>query len=204
MQTGHDGGAGAARSGRGIGRVARLVIDTLAGEGFGTQTREWEELWNLTITGARHGRSCLTVGDDGYLRWDYEPGPGPDTSPAALAALALRLLGAAGSPRRPVRDDAYPALLLKGAVGRLLEERGMKVGLLSFEDLESFEVVAEIEVMNPARPQRGKVRITDNGDVEWICQARDAFGGDVAAVVAVIAPILREGLGRRESRLPGA
>jgi hypothetical protein len=199
MHTGQDG------SGRGaglIGQVGRLMIDTLAGEGFGAQTREWDELWNLTITGARRGRSCLTVGDDGYLRWDYESGHGPATSPAGLAMLVLRLLGAAGIQGAPPRDDAYPALLLKGAVGRLLEDRGMKVGLLSYEDLESFEVVAEIEVTNPRCPQRGKARVTDNGDVEWICHAREAFGGDAAAIVGVIAPVLREGLAAREDRLP--
>lgn len=200
MRTAHNAGTGPARSGQSLGQVARLVIDTLAGEGFGAQTREWEELWNLTITGVRRGRACLTVGDDGYLRWDYEPDWGPDASPAGMAALVQRLLGAPEPPGTPARDDAYPAYPLKGAVGRLLQARGMKVGLLSYEDLESFEVVAEIEATNPDRPERGTVRVTDNGDVEWESHAQEAFGGDAGAVVAVVAPILREGIVSRPAR----
>ena len=200
MHAGHDDGAGATRPGQELGRMARLVIDTLAGEGFGVQTREWDELWNLTITGVRRGKACLTVADDGYLRWDYEPEAGADAGPARIAALVLRLLGAPAGPGTPMRDDAYPRLLLKGAVGRLLEEQGMKVGLLSYEDLESFEVVAEIEVTSPARPGRGKVRVTDRGDMEWVCRAGEAFGGDPAAAVAIIAPVLREGVGVRPPR----
>ncbi len=188
---------------RDIGQVGELVINTLAGEGFGVQTRKWDELWNLTITGVRRGKACLTVADDGYLRWDYEPLAGPDASPAGLAVLVLRLLGAADDPGAPMRDDAYPRLLLKGAVGRLLEERGMKVGLLSYEDLESFEVAAEIEATSPARPGRGKVRVTDRGDVEWVCHT-EAFGGDAASVVGVLAPVLREGIGTRQGERSGA
>ncbi len=200
--TGHDG-TGAAGGGRGVGRSAKLVMDTLATEGFGTQTREWDELWDLTITGARRARSCLAIVEGGYLRWHYEPDSGPRTSPAAIARLVLRLLGTAGAGTgpgdRPLDDDTYRAFLLKGAVGRLLQDQGLKVELLSYEDLESFDVVAEIQVSDPHRPGRGRVRVTDQGFLEWECNAGEAFGSDAGAVVAVIAPVLREGLDIRLS-----
>jgi hypothetical protein len=36
--------------------VARLLVDTLAVEGFGVQVRKWDELWHLTISDAREAR----------------------------------------------------------------------------------------------------------------------------------------------------
>jgi hypothetical protein len=191
--TGHDD-AGAARPRNAIGRTAKLVMDTLAAEGFGTQPRAWEELWNLTITGMRHAWSCLIVAGNGYLRWDYEPDSGPETSPAGIATMIMRLLGATDPGERPPDDGMYRAFLVKGAAGRMLKDQGLKVELLSYQDLESFDVVAEIQVINPGSPGRGKVRVTDNGDIEWECHAHQAFGSDAAAIVAVIAPILRQGL----------
>lgn len=199
---GHDD-TGAAGTGRGAGPAAKLVVDTLAVEGFGTQTREWEELWDLTITGVRRARSCLTVADNGYLRWHYEPESGPETSPAGIAGLVLRLLGTSATGDRPPDDGTYRAFPLKGAAGRLLQDQGLKVELLSYDDLESFDVVAEIQVSDPARAGRGRVRVTDQGFLEWECHAGAAFGTDAGAVVAVIAPVLREGLEVRMSERPG-
>jgi hypothetical protein len=196
-----DVGAGYAR--QDPGRAARLLVDTLAVEGFGVQVREWDELWHLTITGVREARSCLIVGDTGYLRWEYQPGSGAGTSPAATAELILRLLGAAALPGSPPADDTYPSFLLKGAAGRLLEDQGMKAELLSYEDLEFFDVSAEIQVTNPAWPGRGTVRLSDNADLEWECHTKEAFGGDAGPVAGLIAPVLRQGLGIRAPRRHG-
>ncbi len=202
-----DDDAGAARSRQDLGRVGRLIVDTLAVQGFGVQVREWDELWNLAVTGVREARSCLIIGDDGYLRWEYEPDSGPGTSPAAVTELVLRLLGAAVLPGSPPQDAAYPTFPLKGAAGRLLEDQGMKVELLSYEDLESFDVVADIQVTNPAWPGRGAVRVGDNADIEWGCSTEEAFGGDAGPVVGLIAPTLRQGPGIRQppraTRPPG-
>jgi hypothetical protein len=188
--TRHDNQAPAA-CGRDTGQTARLITDRLAAQGFGVRVREWGEVQNLTIVGVRQARSCLTVADDGHLRWDYQPEPGPRTSPAALARIVLHILGAEPADGRPLDDGAYPAFPLKGATGRLLQDHGLVVQLLTCEDTESFDVVAEISVTRPGRPERGTVKVNDDGDIEWGCQARQAFGGDAGAVVAVVAPVLR-------------
>jgi hypothetical protein len=180
-----------------VGRAARLVIDQLVAHGFGVQTREWEELWNLTVVGVEQARACLTVADeDLYLRWDYQPHTGPRSSPAALAAIVLHIFGA---DARNLPDDgtAYRNFLLKGAVGRILEDQGLKVELLTYEDMESFDVVAEISVTCPARPELGPVRVTDHGDVEWECHAGEAFGGDPGRIVPVVASVLRRAVAER-------
>jgi hypothetical protein len=182
-----------------IGRAARRVTDALVAQGFGVQTREWAELWNLTIVGAEQARSCLTAADDGYLRWDYQPHTGPATSPTALAATVLYLFGASAQDLPP-DEKAYPTFLLKGATGRVLQDRGLKVELLTYQDLESFDVIADISVTSPDRPALGSVRVNDHADIEWECRADEAFGGDPAGIVAVVAPILRHPLPARPPR----
>jgi hypothetical protein len=172
------------------GTAAQLITDQLTAHGFGVQTREWDEVRNLTVVGVEQARSCLTVTDGGHLRWDYQPSPGPDTSPAAVTQIILHLLGAAPAEDRPLNDGTYPAFPVKGAAGRLLQDHGLKVALETYEDLESFDVVAEIHITNPGQPGRGMVTVNDNGDIEWECQASQAFNGEPAAIVAVIAPIL--------------
>jgi hypothetical protein len=183
-----------------VDRAARRVMDQLVAHGFGVQTREWQELWNLTVVGIEHARSCVTVAaGDGYLRWDYQPHTGPAASPAALAGIVLYLFGAA-TTGLPPDQEAYPSFLLKGAVGRLLDDRGLKVELLTYQDLESFDVIAEISVTHPDKPGLGTIRVTDHGDLEWECSAADAFGGDPGAIVPLIAPVLRQPIPSRPPR----
>ncbi len=177
------------------GRAARLVIEQLVGHGFGVQTREWPELWELTVVGVTGGRSGLTVAGDGFLRWSYQPDNGLRSSPADLAGIVLHLFGA--DTRNLPDGSAYRSFLLKGAVGRLLQDRGMKVELLTYEDLESFDVVAEISATCPDRPEMGTVRVSDHADVEWECRTAEAFGGDPGRMVAVVAPVLRRAVGSR-------
>ncbi len=134
-----------------IGQATRRIIEHLAANGFGVQTREWEEIRNLTVVGAEQARACLTVAEDGFLRWDYQPHIGPRSSPADIAAIVLHIFGA-GTRQLPADESAYRNFLLKGAVGRLLQDRGLKVELLTYEDPESFDVVAEISAPTPGGP----------------------------------------------------
>ncbi len=71
---------------------------------------------------------------------------------------------------------------------------------MTYEDLESFDVVGEISATSPHRPELGTVRVTDHGDVEWECRAGEAFGGHPEAIVAVVAPILRRAITTRPPR----
>jgi hypothetical protein len=185
------------------GGTAQLITDQLTAHGFGVQARHWGDVTNLTIVGVQQARSCLTVAGDGDLRWDYQPQPGPHTSPATLAAITLHILGAAPAGHRPLDDGTYRAFPVKGAAGRLLQDHGLKVSLLTCEDTESFDVVAEIAVTNPHQPGRGRVRINDNADLAWGCPAGQAFdAGDAGAIVALIAPILRRPPGTRPGPAP--
>ncbi len=182
--------------------AGQFITNQLIVHGFGAQGRLWDGTCTLTIIGVQQARSCLTIDDHGGLRWEYEPRPGPRTSPAALTRIVLHVLGTAPADGQPLDDSTYPAFLLKGAVGRLAQANGLTVELLTYQDLESFDVVGEINVTNPERPERGEVRITDDGFLAWHCQAQQAFTGGLGAIVAVIAPILRQGISARPGPAP--
>jgi hypothetical protein len=59
------------------------------------------------------------------------------------------------------------------------------------EDWESFEATTDIEVTCPERPQLGTITVSDDGVLDWSCDLGAAFGGDPAALIDVITPILR-------------
>ena len=103
----------------------------------------------------------------------------------------MHILGAPHAADHTPGMDAYRAFPLKGAVGRHVQDRGLTVTLHVSEDLESFEATTDIEVTSPAQPWLGLVRLSDNAHIEWDCDYRAAFHGDPAALVDVIAPILR-------------
>ncbi len=202
------GGQHAAAPLTGTRPVTEVISDQLAARGFGVRTQSWEQVHRLIIAGAAQATASLTIaehastgddgpGDGGYVRWDYRPLPGPATSPAALTRIVLRVLGAAPAGDHPLDDAAYHALPLKGAAGRLAQDHGLAVTLLTSEDTETFAAAADISITNPDQPGRGTIRISDDGAVEWGCHTDEAFPGHPGAIVAVLAPFLRQEPGLR-------
>jgi hypothetical protein len=171
----------------------RAVAEKLAARGFAVRFPEWEESRRLTITSAKGACCELTVEDDGSVRWDYRPRSGGSTAPAELTGQVLRVLGAADTGEPQPR--ARPGISLKGVVGRALTARGLTVGLEIYEDPHFYDVGAEIVVTNPAQPERGQVRVTDDGDVTWeCCYYHDMDAGVIAEAVV---DIFTAGLGDR-------
>ena len=153
-----------------------------------TQQHGRHQLIILDITPAR---CCLTLTGDGYSQWHYEPAAGAATSAASLTAIITHILGAPHAAGTTPDADPCRAFPLKGIVGRCLQDRGLTVALKVCEDPESFEATTDIEVTSPARPWLGTVRLSDNGHIEWDCDARAAFHGDPGALIDVIAPVIR-------------
>src|ERR1700761_8395849 len=114
-------------------------------------------------------------------------GPPPGISPLALAAIIAYLLNAPS----PASLAAYWALPRKGQAGRALQDQGLTVTLKVSEDLESFEATTDIEVTSPAHPRLGTIPLSDDAALDWHLNWRAAFGGDPAALIDVITPILR-------------
>ena len=181
---------------------AQMLTRWLAAAGFGVHGTRWRDRHELILLNVTAARSCLTLTDSGCAQWHYEPASGPGTDPATLTAIIVHILGAPHTTDTTPGVTAYRAFPLKGAVGRCLQDRGLTVALRVCEDLESFEATTEIQVTSPAQPWLGTVQLTDNGDLDWECDYRAAFHGDIAALADVIIPILHASLGTRLRPIP--
>ena len=168
----------------------QMLTRRLAAAGLGVHATHWRDRHELILLTVTAARSCLTVSGSGRAQWHYEPATGPGTDPATVTAIIVHLLGAPHTADTTTRVTAYQAFPLKGAVGRYLQDRGLTVTLRISEDLESFEATTAIEVTSPARPWLGTVQLTDDGHLDWECDYRAAFHGDIAALADVIAAIL--------------
>ena len=172
---------------------AQMLTRRLAAAGFGVQGTRWRDRHELILLNVTAARSCLTL-----------TGSGCTTDAATLTAIIVHILGAPHTAATTPGVAAYRAFPLKGAVGRRLQDRGLTVTLRINEDLESFEATTEIEITSPARPWLGAVRLADDGHLDWDCDYRAAFHGDVAALADVIALILRASPGTRLGDIPVA
>ena len=179
-----------------------MLTRRLAAAGFGVHGTRWRDRHELILLNVTAARSCLTLTGSGRAQWHYEPATGPGTDKATLTAIIVHILGAPHTAGTTPVVAAYRAFPLKGAVGRFLQDRGLTVALRISEDPESFEATTAIEVTSPARPWLGAIRLPDDGDLDWDCDYRAAFHGDVAALADVIAPILRAHPGSRLRPIP--
>ena len=183
---------------------AQMLTRRLSAAGFGVQGTRWRDLHELILLNVTAARSCLTVTGSGRAQWHYEPATGPGTDPGTLTAIIVYILGAPRTAGTIPGVAAYRAFPLKGTVGRCLQDRGLTVALRVCEDLESFEATTAIEVTSPARPWLGAVHLADNGDLDWECDYRAAFHGDIAQLADVIAAILHASPGTRLRGIPVA
>lgn len=55
----------------------------------------------------------------------------------------------------------------------------------------AYEVAAEISVTNPDSPERGRVNVTDDGELMWE-SGYEGHGSDIEAIAGLIAAILAE------------
>jgi hypothetical protein len=168
--------------------AALVLAQRLAAAGLGVQVSRHRDTCELTILHVAGGKSFVALGASGQARWYYEPAAGPGTSPAVLTSIIAYLLGV---PRGTASLAAYRALPLKGQVGRALQDQGLTVTLRISEDLESFEATTDIDVISPARPWLGTVRLSDDAALDWRLDMRVAFHGNPATLIDTITPILR-------------
>lgn len=167
---------------------AGLLARRLAAAGMGVEVASCRDTCQLTIAGVAAGKSLVALNADGQARWYYEPDAGPLISPATLTGIIAYLLDA---PQGTGRPAAYRALPLKGQIGRSLQDRGLSVALRVSEDWESFEATTDIDITSPDRPWLGTITLSDDAALDWRLDWQAAFGGNPAALIDVITPILR-------------
>jgi hypothetical protein len=149
------------------GAPMRAMAEMLAGRGFDVYGPELEESRLLTVTNAKRARCEIGVEDNERVSWEYFPWTGADTQPAEIAGMALRILGADTDDSAEQYAHFHKGATLKGAVAREIQARGLEADMEVYEDQLFYDVVAEVVLTNPAKPERGLVRVTDDGTVLW-------------------------------------
>lgn len=172
---GRDAGAG-----REAGVPARVIAEVLAGCGLDVRCYAHEDSQHLTVTGAGGGRCEIDVGGGTEVACEYYPCAGRSPVPADVSGVVLRLLGADGAAPDGLDTRLRSSASLKGAVAAEMLQWGLRADLEVYPDYERFDVVAEVVMVNPARPERGLVRATDDGVVRWECDYGDLPEGAVA------------------------
>jgi hypothetical protein len=162
-------------------RVMNIVADRLTDHDLDILGPAWGEAHTFRVSNVRRALCEITVRDCGSLAWEYRPFRGYLTDPAHLTGIAAEALAAGAAagtadgagPRTAAARTA--GLTLKGAVGLALRERGLHARLGHvMPDEAACEVNAEVEITNPARPDRGAVWVSDDGMLRWECRV----GGD--------------------------
>jgi hypothetical protein len=174
------------------GEVVCALAGQLAAAGFDVGTPTPNDERHLTIRHTACARCELVVDDDGSMRWEYRPVTGPGTDPAVMTQAILHVL----APDDTAEPDAstHPGVTLKGAVGQALDALGLDVQMLVYEDLISYDVAAEIVVTNPARPDRGQVRLSDDGSVTWACSYRDVPSGKAEQIAVAVVSVVTKAI----------
>jgi hypothetical protein len=166
----------------------RAIAAGLTKHGLTVRTTGCDDSKVLTVTSPGNAACEVTAGEDCYFACEYTPGRHRTTSPASTARAVARMLGTGyTSPQQHahLHQQATPA----SAVGRDMKARGMTVTLSVIEDDENYTVFADVIITNPARRERGTVRIEDNGSVYWECYGDEIPGGP-AELAATVADIL--------------
>ena len=132
-------------------------------------TQEWDEAHYLKATNAWGARCDATVGANDTFTWDYYAVGATWTDAAQITAMTMTLL-AADSAAPTVPPLQFPGQTLKSAVGLTARVCSLHARLVDvIADPEFLELSADVEITNPARPERGAVRVRDNV-LRWECK----------------------------------
>jgi hypothetical protein len=123
------------------------------------------------VVGAAQARCEIGI-DNGRLFSYYFPAAGADTDPAELCGMVLRILGVDAGESAGQYAYLHRGATLKGAVAREVQARGLDADLAVYEDDVFYDMVAEVILANPAKPECGAVRVTDDGTILWECDYR--------------------------------
>jgi hypothetical protein len=169
-----------------------VIAEELRGLDLNIFNPEWDQTHFLKIENL-YGALCeITIDASGRVAWEYRQVHGYHSGPAELAGMVLELLGGSSSEAPATSPGRHAGLTLGAAAGMALRACGMKVRLGTVGRNESMlGVYADVEVTNPARPDRGRVQVSDDGVIRWECRfsdpARDAKGiepGEIARTLA--------------------
>lgn len=145
------------------GDLLRVVADGLISRGFILENPGQDRERSVAIKCTDGTQSQLTVQDDGSVRLDYRPAPGPYADPMMLTEIAARLL-IGGSDAHSGQERG---LTQKGMVGREVRAPGVTVCLEVRPGDDVIDVAAEVVAACLNVSADTKVRITDGSSLAW-------------------------------------
>ena len=184
-------------SGHRAGILMRLVAAGLSADRQRDVALRAEDDRSLTVTGPGGSRCLLTTDDDGMVMAEAWPGTDGPADPAVIAAMIMRILDGDQENWHPdwPADSRLP---LNSLVGRALSNSGLEVSMVVYEDPPNYEVFADVVVISPGRPEHGKIRLNDDGvlDWEWLSPPDASTAAIAERIVSVITTTLPADAGR--------
>jgi hypothetical protein len=138
------------------------IIGLLLAEGFGFTIPAWDGDAYLKINNALRAITDLTITSHGNLTWEYRSVQCPHLHPSRLVGMAIEILDPDHTRREPRLGDnaGFPlveiiryALYRYGFTARI-DETGVDTGPV-------------LTVANPRLPCRGRIDISDAGELSW-------------------------------------
>jgi hypothetical protein len=183
--------------------VATSVTDGLNAHDFDVLDPASEGSHYLYVTNARDALSEIIIRRGNGISWEYRPFHGGGLGAVQIAAMTLDILAASNDQVLDEAEQSRPGRPLNIAVGGVLMRYGMHVRRAPTGEVGAMTLTARraaIIVANPARSDRGRVRVSDNGTIRWECrlspQSADVPGVDPAEAAATIARALLRAEGR--------
>ena len=118
----------------------------------------------LKIINARGAICDLTMTASGLLTWEYRSSEGSHIDPAQLTSMVTAILDHPGIASAHRSSGAT----ITSAIAKAVALDGLRVRLdVLDEDTALYETYSELTIINPAKPDRGTVRVTDDGALYW-------------------------------------
>jgi hypothetical protein len=177
--------------------LLHAVADGLGDHGVDIRGPAWESTHHFKATNVLGVRCEFIVHEDGSVTWDYCPIWDCRKEPAQVTVMVLELLGVRGAADGAMPAGGYLGRTLMGAVGRAARLCGMNT-LLSIVGMDhaDCEVLAEVQVTNPARPGHGAVYVTSDDAIRWECGRTDSGRGTLALTPEEITATIARSLPR--------
>jgi hypothetical protein len=177
--------------------LATSVTDGLNAHDFDVLDPASESSHYLYVTNAQDAFSEIIIRRGIGISWEYRRFHGGGLGAVQIAEMTLEILAAGNGQVLGEPAESRPGRALSVAVGGILTRYGMHVRLAPIGKVGALGLAARrgaIIVANPARSDRGQIRISDNATLRWECrlsrQAADAPGADPAEAAATIARAL--------------
>lgn len=157
-------------------------------QGFDVSTFTSLECGYLKITSVWATVADLTIFRNGIADFDYHCFDGNPHDPGELTAITLAILH---DDDRGGEAARYPHLDFLFSVGRSAIEQGLRVAFGTLDPVNAYwRISDEVKIFHPDRPERGTVRVTEDGALWWRCRLRDqpnsATGLDLAEITSSI------------------